>query len=319
MLCKTAVALPAGVAALVLASFWLTARGPSLRLRIVKAYARATYDPMPDPDSARKSYAARTYPHPLPMPVSLRERYDVREARVRGEPVFTLAPKANATGWHIIYIAGGGYVNPVSKTHWEIVQALLEATGASVTVPIYPLAPEHTYEEAYAELEQVYRDLLTSVPATRIALCGDSAGGGLALGQVYRFRERGLAQPARLFLFSPWLDVTLSNAVEQRDSMLRADTMREMGRWWAGSADPKLPAISPAFGDPRGLPPIRIYQGTDDLLLADARLLRDRIVAAGGSAQLFEFKGAHHGFVGALSTPEAKAVFADVGKTLRGG
>jgi monoterpene epsilon-lactone hydrolase len=93
--------------------------------------------------------------------------------------------------------------------------------------------------------------------------------------------------------------------------------LREFGRWWAGSADPRLPVISPAFGDPRGLPAIRIYHGTDDLLLPDARLLRDRVVAAGGTATLFEFKGAYHGFVGALSTPEAREVFADVGKALR--
>jgi len=305
--------------ATLLAALSLTVRGPSLRMRLVQAYVRATYDPMPDPESARNAFATRTYPAPAALPESLRERYDVREARVHGQPVFTLAPKARASGWHIVYTPGGGYTYAVSKTHWEIVAALLEATGASITVPIYPLAPEHHYEEAYAELEEVYRGLLATVPAERIVFCGDSAGGGLALGQVYRFREKGLPQPARLFLFSPWLDVTLSNATEQRDSMLRVDTMREMGRWWAGSADPKLPVISPAFGDPRGLPPIRIYQGTDDVLLADARLLRDRVVAAGGNAQLFEFKGAHHGFVGALSTPEAKAVFADVGKALRGG
>jgi acetyl esterase/lipase len=305
-------------AAMLAMALWLTASGPSLRMRIVKAYVRATYDRMPDPDSARKYYAARIYPAPAPLPGSLRERYEVREVRVRGEPVFTLVPKASPSGWHIVYTPGGGYVNALGTTHWEIVRALLEATFASVTVPIYPLAPEHRYEEAYAGLEEVYRGLLATVPASRIVLCGDSAGAGLALGQVYRFREKGLPQPAQVLLFSPWLDVTLSNAIEPRDLMLRIDTLREFGRWWAGSADPKLPVISPAFGDPRGLPPIRIYQGTDDLLLPDARLLRNRIVAAGGSAYLFEFNGAYHGFVGALSTPEAKEVFADVRKALRG-
>jgi acetyl esterase/lipase len=107
-----------------------------------------------------------------------------------------------------------------------------------------------------------------------------------------------------------------SCSAAMRDLMLRVDTLREFGRWWAGSADPTLPVISPAFGDPRGLLPIRIYQGTDDLLLLHARLLRSRVVAAGGSAQPFEFDGAYDGFVGALSTPEAKEVFADVGQAL---
>ena len=307
----------------VLMAMRLTASGPSLWMRLVKARVRATYDRMPDPDGARKIlHAHRTYPAPALLPGSFRKRYDVREIRVRGEPVLTLLPKAGPSGWHIVYTHGGGYVNALGKTHWEIIRALLEATGASLTVPIYPLAPEHSHEEAYVELEDVYRGLLATVHPGRIVLCGDSAGAGLALGQVYRFREKGLPQPAHVFLFSPWLDVTLSNpdaaGIEPHDLMLRIDTLRELGRWWAGDADPKLPLISPLFGDPRGLPPIRMYHGTDDILLPDARLLRDRIVAAGGSAQLFEFKGAYHGFVGATITPEARQVFSDVRNTLAG-
>src|SRR5881275_163540 len=124
---------------------WLTATGPSLRMRLVKAI-RATYDRMPDPAGARKIHAHRTYPAPALLPLSFRKRYDVREMRVRGEPVSTLLPKAGPSGWHIIYTHGGGYVNALGNTHWEIIRALLEATGASVTVPIYPLAPEHSYQ-----------------------------------------------------------------------------------------------------------------------------------------------------------------------------
>jgi len=90
------------IVAMLAAAVWLKATGPSLRMRIVKAHARATYDPMPDPQSARKSYAARTYPAPAPLPESMRERYQVREARVHGEPVFTLAPRVSPSGWHIL-------------------------------------------------------------------------------------------------------------------------------------------------------------------------------------------------------------------------
>jgi epsilon-lactone hydrolase len=298
----------------------LTASGPSLWMRLVRARIRVTYDRMPDPDRARKIHAHRTYPAPASLPGSFRERYDVRERRVRGEPVLTLLPKPAPSAWHIVYTHGGGYVNALGKTHWEIIWALLEATCASVTVPIYPLAPEHSYQEAYGELEEVYRALVGTVRPDRIVLCGDSAGAALALGQVYRFREKALPPPAHVFLFSPWLDVTLSNpeaaAIEPHDPMLRIDTLRELGRWWAGGADPKLPLISPLFGDPRGLPPVRMYHGTDDILLPDARLLRDRVIAAGGSAHLFEFRGAYHGFVGAMITPEAREVFSDVRKTL---
>ncbi|RKH03695.1 steryl acetyl hydrolase [Corallococcus sp. CA047B] len=285
----------------------------SLRMRLAAAVLRTRRGQTRGPAQLRHEYAGRKYPPPAPLGHSLRKRCDVREERVLGQVVYTLTPKAGASGWHVIYTHGGAFVNPLQGAHWDIIERLIRETGAMVTVPLYPLAPEHPYTEAFRLLEQVYRDVLRNVSPGRIVLCGDSAGGNLAITQALHFRSQNLPLPGHLLLFAPWLDLTMSHpevaAVEPRDVMLRAAELVEWGRWWAGSSDPRGPLLSPLFTDLGGLPPIHIEQGTDDLFLPDARRLRDQVTAAGGQVELHETRGGFHVFMGATFTPEAHAVF----------
>jgi len=99
--------------------------------------------------------------------------------------------------------------------------------------------------------------------------------------------------------------------------MLRISAIQQYGRWWAGSADPRTPLLSPINADLRGLPPIQIYIGTDDILLPDARKLRERVVAAGGQIQFYEYPGAFHVFVGATFTPEARDAYRKIAESVR--
>ncbi|MBM7117420.1 alpha/beta hydrolase [Archangium primigenium] len=293
---------------------------PSVRLRLASTAVRLGRGPERDPAELRRKYENRKPPTPATLPRALRNRCDVREDTVLGQPVYTLTPKHGASGWHIIYTHGGAFVNPLQGAHWDILEQLIEETGATVTVPLYPLAPEHTAAEAFPFLEQVYRDVLGRTAPARVVLCGDSAGGNLALAQALAYREQGLPLPGHLVLFSPWLDLTLSNpevaAVQPRDIMLRASELVEEGRWWAGAEDPRGARLSPLFADLKGLPPLQIYQGTHDIFLPDARLLRDRVAAAGGQVQLDETPGGFHVFMGATFTPEAHTVFRRIAERL---
>lgn len=250
------------------------------------------------------------------LPGSLRATAEVTERRVNGQPVFTLTPRTGASDWHIVYTHGGAYIHALLPAHWAIVAELMRVTGASVTVPIYPLAPEHRYRATYALLEQVYRDLLERVPAGRILLAGDSAGGGLALGQALRWRDLGLPLPRRLLLFAPWVDLTLANpaarALEPFDVMLGVDGAVQAGAWWAGGEDPRQPLLSPLYADLRGLPPLEVFQGTADLLLPDSTELVRRVQAAGREARLHLTDGGFHVFMGATFLPEAREVFRKV-------
>jgi monoterpene epsilon-lactone hydrolase len=263
---------------------------------------------------------SRTYPPAAPLPTSLRNLCEVQERQVDGQRVHTLIPKEKRSNKHIIYTHGGAYVNPLLKAHWGIIEQIIRRTGATFTVPLYPLAPEHDYRAAFVELEKVYRAVIAKTSAENVILAGDSAGGGLALAQAMLYRDKGLPTPSRVALFSPWLDITLSNpgttAVEKDDPMLGIAGLRFAGKSWAGTTDPKSPMLSPIFGNLANLPPIDIFQGTADIFIADARRFKVLLESAGGSIRLYEYAGAIHVFVGATFTPEAKSALDTLASNL---
>jgi epsilon-lactone hydrolase len=289
-------------------------------MQLVRLKVKFAGKPTADPDKLRRDYSRREYPVAAPMTRGVRRHCNVEEVIIQGRVVHTLRPKQQSSAWHVIYTHGGGFVNALIKPHWDIVQALVAATGATVTVPLYPLAPEHEYGEAFAFLEEVYRTVLAHVPSRNLILCGDSAGGNLAIAQTLHYRDRKLPLPAHVILFSPLADASASNPdmalLERVDVMLRLSAVQQWGKWWAGATDMRAPLLSPLYGDLRGLPPIQIYIGTDDILLPDARRLRDRVLSAGGQITFRETPGAIHVFVGAPFTPEAQTVFREIRKTL---
>jgi acetyl esterase/lipase len=292
--------------------------GPSLMMRLTRQLLALRGNAFSAQGFAalREEILRRTPPCPAALPQRLRKRYAVEERQVNGQAVITLSPRQNCHPVHILFTHGGAYTFPLKPPHWLAVQALLESVGGRVTVPIYPLAPEHSWPAAFAELESVYRSILQTYPEDSVALCGDSAGGGLALGQALRYRDLGLPLPQRIVLFSPWLDLTLTNpgaaVIAKSDGLLDIPGLVECGRWWAGADDPRSPWLSPIYADLHGLPPIDLFQGSADLLAADARLLVEKIHAAGGAAQLYEYPGAFHDFMVMPFLPESRRVYRQI-------
>lgn len=263
----------------------------------------------------------RSYPAPAPIPVSLRRRCQVSVSDIEGQPVYTLTPMKGRRAMHIIYTHGGCYVLPLQSIHWGIIQQLIEHTGASVTVPIYPLAPEFDHKPAFTLLNQVYQERLQSHAEDRIILCGDSAGGGLALAQAMIYRDCDYRLPDRIILFSPWLDVSMSNPdaalLESIDPLLGITSLAHCGKWWAGGVDIHEPHISPLFGDMAGLPPIDVFTGTYEIFFPDIHILQQKVVDAGGMVNVYEYAGAFHDFVGIPFLPESQTVFKIVANVLK--
>src|SRR5207248_9273439 len=82
----------------------------------------------------------------------------------------------------VLYLHGGGYAVGSPATHRSLAAHLASALGAPVYVPDYRLAPEHPYPAALDDAEAAYLDLLsTGLAPERLAVAGDSAGGGLSL------------------------------------------------------------------------------------------------------------------------------------------
>ncbi|MBG6218469.1 acetyl esterase/lipase [Arthrobacter sp. CAN_A6] len=270
-------------------------------------------------DWVEGTYPGRQYPEAAAMPRSLTTLHSIQERLVDGVRTITVRPRKGATRLHIIYTHGGVYINELSRPHWWIVAELIRRTGATVTVPLYRLAPESTYREVFPYLTSVYREVLLTSDADDVVLAGDSAGGGLAIAQCWAFTGAGLPMPSRIIAFSPWLDVTGTNPdvprYEKIDPMLSVPGAVRAGSWWAGGDDPRTPLVSPACApaDMLGsLPPIRIYQGTRDVCMPDAVVFRDRALEAGADVVLREYPGAFHVFPGLPWLPESRAAYADL-------
>ena len=280
----------------------------SLQMRAISGVLRLTRKPRTATvERARKRIAApKGSSEP---PAGLRSRHDVRTRRVQGFPCTTVAPREGGTGRAAVYLHGGSYTGEIAKQHWALISKLADA-GVRVEVPLYGLAPQHTYREAYPFVTQVYRDLLAEVDASSVTVAGDSAGGGLALGFAQTLAAEGLPQPRRLVLLSPWLDLTLSHpdlpALEPRDPWLNIDGTVEAGTVWAGGDDPTQPRLSPINGPLAGLAPMDVTVGTHELCLPDVRLLQERARAAGADIRVTVCPGAVHVYP-LVPAPEGRA------------
>ncbi len=267
----------------------------------------------------RSQYLQRVYPTPAALTRVLRRRCTVEDYEVDGVRTLTLRPRSGASTRHIIYTHGGTYINELVSPHWWIIAALIKATGATVTVPLYRLAPEHTFREAYDYLASVYQLVLRTTRADDVVLAGDSAGGGLAVGQALHLAGLGLPRPGRLILFSPWLDITGTNPnipqYDRADPMLAVPGAVEAGKWWAGREDPQHQLLSPVFATPAALaklPPVSIYQGSADICMADAIAFEKLLLDVGHGVEFHQYPGAFHVFVGLPWLPESRAVFKNV-------
>ncbi len=262
----------------------------------------------------------RDYPPPAPMLRALTTSHDVTESVVAGVPVIRLTPRGHRSGQHLIYTHGGGYVRPLLPEHWRMLTVVTRDTGVTVTVPLYRLAPEGCAAQAYPALRAVHEQVAAEAGPDAVTLAGDSAGGGLALGQALDHRDRGIPAVRQVILFAPWLDLELRHPgiapLVARDPMLQVEPLRAAGRLWARDQDPADPLLSPIRADLAGLPPVHLFQGGQDILAADARDLAVRLRAVGNRGSATWADGGFHVYMAAIWTPESRQVFVKVRELL---
>jgi monoterpene epsilon-lactone hydrolase len=255
-----------------------------------------------------------------PVPKQLRRKHSVEKTVVGGFPVTTLTPRNAGSRNEIIYLHGGAYVNPIVGAHWSIISALMKRTGATVTAPMYGLAPQHTISDALPFLDTVVSSVAARAGDKSIYLVGDSAGAGLALALALRLRDSAGPRVGGLFLFSPWLDPSMSNpaapALVPYDVMLDIPGLAWCGQQWAGDVDVRDPSVSPMFADLTGLPPTFVYQGGHDIFLADAIGFTTLAHDAGMPVELRLYPDGFHVFVGATFLPESRAVLSHVAEVI---
>lgn len=193
-----------------------------------------------------------------------------------------------------LYLHGGGYTEGSPSSHRELVSRIARHARVPALSIDYRLAPAHPYPAALDDAVAAWSWLADRVPADRIALVGDSAGGGLALGLAIWLRDQGRPSPALVAALSPWGDLELSEAEGADDPLIAVDELRERGRWYLGGADPRTAYASPVHGRLEGLPPIYIQVGDREALLGDSRRIAANARAAGVRVDLDVWPGMTH-------------------------
>lgn len=217
----------------------------------------------------------------------------------------------------VLYLHGGGYVWGSPATHRSLTAKLASATAARVLALDYRLAPEHPFPAALHDTVAGYGWLLDrGTRPGEVAVCGDSAGGGLAMGLLVALRERGLPMPSCAVVFSPWADLTGESETyvtrASADPIIDPIGARENAALYLAGADPHDPRASPVLADLSGLPPVLMQVGDDELLLGDSQKLELGLRTAGGSVTLSIWRDMFHVFqMFHASIPEAAEALSE--------
>lgn len=262
--------------------------------------------------TAMRAALRRTFRHDLPVDVQRRRleslnRLTLRPRGVRFEPgdcggvpgEWALCDAATGPRGAILYLHGGAYCVGSPRTHRAITGTLARLTGASVFVADYRLAPEHPFPAAVDDAVTAYEALLArGHDPGRIAVAGDSAGGGLALATALRLRSLQRPLPAALVTFSPWVDLghVDRGPVPRGEVMISPPWVEACARMYCGAHDPRDPLISPVHANLAGLPPTLVQVGTDEVLLPDSQRLHAVLGGAGVPSRLEVYPERWHVF-----------------------
>lgn len=165
----------------------------------------------------------------------------------------------------VLQLHGGGYIGKIRNAYRDFAVLYAKMSGKRAVLSVdYRVAPENPYPAALEDACAAYEWLLEMGCASdKIIIAGDSAGGGLALALCLYLKDKKKPLPKKLVLMSPWTDLAATgDSYEtnfEKDPLFgnTTDSMIYNNAYY-GDNDPKLPYISPLYGDYEGLPPMQI-------------------------------------------------------------
>ena len=197
---------------------------------------------------------------------------------------WSIAPGSDASRI-LMFFHGGGYCSGSILSHRRMVTEAGRVAGTRTLAVGYRLAPEHPFPAALDDALTAWRFLRNEgVEAGRIAIGGDSAGGGLTVALINRLRDAGEELPGCAWLVSPWTDLTMSGETlatkDAVDPIIHKGYLDELAdAYLPAGTDRTDPRVSPLYANLKGLPPTLIQVGSAETLLADAT----RFAAAAGA------------------------------------
>lgn len=209
-------------------------------------------------------------------------------------------PKDERRQGVILYLHGGGYACGDLEYAKGYGSTLAVRCGIRVFSPAYRLAPESPFPAALEDALESYQYLLKKgYDSRQIALCGESAGGGLIYALCLKLKEENLPLPGGLIAMSPWTDLTSSGQSYETNRDVDPNMTVEQLQFYTRcyTTDPKNPLASPIFGNLEGLPPSLIFVGGDEIMLSDAADMHKNLLAAGCKSKLVVAPERWHAYV----------------------
>jgi acetyl esterase/lipase len=229
----------------------------------------------------------------------------------------------------VLDIHGGGFVSGSIDMEHAFCVAVARGLDAVVVTVDYRLAPEHPFpagvEDCYAALGWLHRHAESlGVDAARIAVAGQSAGGGLTAAVVLMARDRGGPPVCFQFLGIPELDHRLETTSMRTfvDTPIWHRPNAELSwRFYLGEDPGEVsPYASPAIArDLSGLPPAYVTTMEFDPLRDEGIMYALRMMEAGVSVELHSFPGTFHGSAVVTTAAVSKRASAEMFVALRRG
>lgn len=218
-----------------------------------------------------------------------------------------------------VYLHGGAYIvysGEAGTTEAILIAARLKMPVLSID---YRMPPAYPAPAGINDVVSVYRQLLKKRTSASMAMGGSSAGGGLTLASVHRFKELGLDLPGALYLGTPGVDVTKTGDSRYINEGIDRILVSWDGipfnalKMYAENYDLKHPYVSPIYGEFNGFPPTYLISGTRDLLLSDTVRTHRKMRAAGVIADLNVYEGQSHGdYLAWMDLPESREHYAEL-------
>src|SRR5262249_38627190 len=171
-----------------------------------------------------------------------------------GVKAVAVVTPASHGGRLVLYLHGGGHVSGSPALYGDFTWRIAAATRACTVILDHRLAPQHPlsapldapFPARLGGAVPAYRALLTDgADPGRMAVLGESSGGGLALAMLLKLRDEGFHLPAAAVALSPWTDLALTGSSLQRnaeaDPMLRGTEGARLASYYLAGADPRTP------------------------------------------------------------------------------
>lgn len=201
----------------------------------------------------------------------------------------------------VVFVHGGGWVLGGGAAYDPVAGMLASLLAAPVFLVDYRLAPETRFPAGWIDVRESVRWLLATEQVADLALVGDSAGGGIALGVAAALAERGCT-PLGQLLFYPSADAANAypSLIENGQGfLLTLEDIRTFGKLYFDEHIQRLDSrASPILGELVGVGPTVVATAEYDPLRDSGFALCDRMRAQEVLAGHLHFGSMIHGFLG---------------------